>query len=162
VRAGSRPAQPAPRPSETGTRAFLDTNVLVYAYDGSVPAKQQRARALIQGLAGDDRILMSTQVLQEFYVVATGKLRPPVPEGAAEEAVRSLSMLPVVPVTPDLVLDGIRRSRADTMSLWDALIVEAALAGGADILYSEDLQDGRWYGDLRVVDPFADLGRSEG
>jgi predicted nucleic acid-binding protein len=136
------------------TRAFLDTNVLVYAYDDSSSAKQQRARELVETLANDERALLSTQVLQEFYVVVTRRLQVPVLEDVAQEAVETLLALPIVQVTPALIVDGIRRSRVDQLALWDALIVEAALAGGASVLYSEDLQDGRRFGDLQIVNPF--------
>jgi predicted nucleic acid-binding protein len=138
------------------TRAFLDTNVLVHAYDSSSPSKQARARELIEALVNGEQALLSTQVLQEFYVVVTRKLRVSVPEDVAQEAVESLLILPIVQVTPALVVDGIRRSRVDRLALWDALIVEAALAGGASVLYSEDLQDGRRFGDLLVLNPFRD------
>lgn len=138
-------------------RVFLDTNVLVYAYDDSSTAKQLLARELIEQLAHEERTFLSTQVLQEFYAVVTRKLRVPVPEDVAQEAVESLLVLPIVQVTPALVLDGIRRSRADRLALWDSLIVEAALAGGASVLYSEDLQNGRRFGDLQIVDPFRDI-----
>ena len=136
------------------TRAFLDTNVLVYAYDDSSSAKQQRARELVETLANDERALLSTQVLQEFYVVVTRRLQVPVLEDVAQEAVETLLALPIVQVTPALIVDGVRRSRVDQLALWDALIVEAALAGGASVLYSEDLQDGRRFGDLQIVNPF--------
>jgi predicted nucleic acid-binding protein len=136
------------------TRAFLDTNVLVYAYDDSSSAKQQRARELVETLANDERALLSTQVLQEFYVVVTRRLQVPVLEDVAQEAVETLLALPIVQVTPALIVDGIRRSRVDQLALWDALIIEAALAGGASVLYSEDLQDGRRFGDLQIVNPF--------
>jgi predicted nucleic acid-binding protein len=136
------------------TRAFLDTNVLVYAYDDSSSAKQQRARELVETLANDERALLSTQVLQEFYVVVTRRLQVPVLEDVAQEAVETLLALPIVQVTPALIVDGIRRSRVDQLALWDALIVEAALAGGASVLYSEDLEDGRRFGDLQILNPF--------
>lgn len=89
-----------------------------------------------------------------FYAVVTRKLRTPVPEDVAQEAVETLLVLPIVQLTPSLVLDGIRRSRVDRLAYWNALIIEAALAGGASVLYSEVLQDGREFGDLRVVNPF--------
>jgi predicted nucleic acid-binding protein len=143
------------------TRAFLDTNVLVYAYDSSSPSKQARARELIEVLVNDEQALLSTQVLQEFYVVVTRKLRVPVPEDVAQEAVNTLLSLPIILVTSALIVDSIRRSRVDRLALWDALIVEAALAGGASALYSEDLQDGRRFGDLMVVNPFRDVGTTQ-
>lgn len=60
----------------------------------------------------------------------------------------------VVQMTPALVLKAIDRSVADQLAIWDALIVEAALAGGCRTLYSEDFQHGRAFGPLRVVNPF--------
>ncbi|MHB8870601.1 MAG: PIN domain-containing protein [Thermoleophilia bacterium] len=105
-------------------------------------------------MACDDRALVSTQVLQGFYAVVTRKLQTHVPEDVAQEAAETLLVLPIVQVTHSLVLDGIRRSRVDGLAFWDTLIIEAGLAGGASVLYSEDLQDDREFGDLRVVNPF--------
>jgi predicted nucleic acid-binding protein len=136
------------------TRVFLDTNVLVYAYDDYLPQKQRRAREVIEQLAAAARAIVSTQVLQEFYWVVTRRLTKPVPEEVAEQAVKSLLTLPVLQVTPALVLDAIRRSRSEQLALWDALIIEAALAGGASSLYSEDMQSGRRVGDLTIENPF--------
>lgn len=134
-------------------RAFLDTNVLVYLFDRDTPAKQQRAREVLAAEGGSASV--STQVLQEFYVTVTRKLGQPLAEKDAEAAVRDLAALEVVPIDTPLVLAAIARSRADRLSLWDALVVESALRSGCRRLLTEDLQDGRLFGRLRVENPFA-------
>jgi predicted nucleic acid-binding protein len=136
-------------------RAFLDTNIIVYAHDGDEVAKQAQALELLERIGRTATAIISTQVLKEFYWVVTSKLRRPVPEDLAHEALLSLASLEVVQVSTGVILDAVRTSRVRALSWWDALIVEAALAGGASILYSEDLQDGRTFGDLKVVNPFS-------
>ncbi len=134
-------------------RAFLDTNVLVYLFDQDSPEKQRRACAVLE--AEGSSAAVSTQVLQEFYVTVTRKLGHPMSERDAEAAARELAELEVVSVDGPLVLSGIARSRGDRLSLWDALIVEAALQGGCGRLLTEDLQEGRRFGTLRVENPFS-------
>jgi predicted nucleic acid-binding protein len=97
---------------------------------------------------------LSTQVLQEFYVSATCKLSRPLSSERAESRVRDLSLLPLVRVDAPLILAAIARSRSLGFSFWDALILEAALAGGADRLLTEDLQHGQEVEGLRVENPF--------
>lgn len=99
-------------------------------------------------------MLLSTQVLQEFYVVVTKKLLEPLEPDAAESVVRDLSCLPVVAINFDNVLSAIGRSRKMVLSLWDALIIETALIGGATRLISEDLQHGQVIDGLQIENPF--------
>lgn len=133
-------------------RAFVDTNVLVYLFDGDAPDKRRRARALLAELGG--RAVVSTQVLQEFFVAVTRKLARPLPEEQAEAAVRDLASLDVVELDVALVLQAITRARRQRLSLWDSLIVGAALARGCEVLFSEDLQHGQRMGTLRIENPF--------
>jgi predicted nucleic acid-binding protein len=93
-------------------------------------------------------------VLQEFYVAATRKLAVPLPMADAEEAVRALADLSIVPVDSSLILSAIDRSRSMQVSFWDALIIEAALSVGATCLLTEDLQHGRQIDGLRITNPF--------
>lgn len=139
------------------TRVFLDTNVLVYLFDGDAPAKQAVAREILRTDRRDAHLVVSTQVLQEFYVTVTRKLGTPLPEPEAEAAVRDLAALEVVGVDVSLICLGIARARDDRLSFWDALIVEAGRASGCRRLLTEDLQHGRLFTDLRVEDPFRDL-----
>jgi len=133
-------------------RAFVDTNVLVYLFDRDAPDKRGRARTLLAELGG--RAVVSTQVLQEFFVSVTRKLARPLPEDEAEAAVRDLARLDVVELDVALVLQAVTRARRQRLSLWDSLIVEAALARGCEVLFSEDLQHGQKLGSLRIENPF--------
>ena len=135
-------------------RSFVDTNVLVYLFDSSAPDKQARARELIaeRGPAGE--LVLSTQVLQELFVTVTRKLERPLSMEAAEGVVRRLTAYPVVSTTVGLVTAAIALARAHRVSLWDALIVEAAREAGCEELLSEDLADGVSYAGVRVKNPF--------
>jgi predicted nucleic acid-binding protein len=135
-------------------RSFLDTNVLVYLFDRDAPEKGARARELIEEETRSGRILLSTQVLQETFVAITRKFAVPIEGEIAEAALREFSRLPVVQVDPAMILDAARRSRHDSLSFWDSLILEAALAGDASLLFSEDMQDGRRFGTLEIRNPF--------
>jgi predicted nucleic acid-binding protein len=135
-------------------RSFLDTNVLVYAVDEDVPRKKEAADRLIEEEALAGRAILSTQVLQEFYVVSTRRLKRPLSPERAERAVRALATLPVVPIDPRIILAAIARVHRMTVSFWDALIIDAAIAGGATTLYSEDLQDGLEIDGLTIRNPF--------
>jgi predicted nucleic acid-binding protein len=134
-------------------RSFVDTNVLVYAFDAGEPAKQAVARELLASLE-PDRFVVSAQVLNEFYIATTRKLAKPLAPEAAEQAVRSLARLEVVSVDARLVLPGIARARASDLALWDALIVEAALRANCEQILTEDLNTGQRFDDVSIVNPF--------
>jgi len=131
---------------------FADTNVFVYLFDRDAPAKQRRARQILE--EEGDRLVLSTQVLQEFFVTVTRKLGQPLPESDAEAATRDLAAFEVVEPDLAMVLRSISSSRAWKISLWDALIVEAARARDCARLLSEDMQHGRLFGSVRVENPF--------
>jgi len=135
-------------------KVFVDTNVFVYLFDLDARVKQARAAALVEKEA--EAIVISTQVLQEFYVTVTRKLGKPLPKPEAEAAVRRLAALSVVDTDVDLVLAAVTSSRRHRISYWDALIVEAALRGECRRLLTEDLQHGRRFADLTVENPFLD------
>ncbi len=135
-------------------QVFFDTNILVYLFDQDVPDKRDRAKLLFQQEVESGRFVASTQVLQEFYVAATRKLAVPLPVADAEEAVRALADLSIVPVDSSMILSAIYRSRSMQFSFWDALIIEAALSVGATCLLTEDLQHGRQIDGLRITNPF--------
>jgi predicted nucleic acid-binding protein len=137
-------------------RLFLDTNVLVYAFDDADRRKQERAWGILNAVGQDGTGMLSTQVLQEFYVTVTRKLDRPLDEETAERVVGALTALPVVQIDPSMVQAAIRTSRAHQLSLWDALILQAAMASGCKELYTEDLQEGFQVGGVRVVDPFGE------
>jgi predicted nucleic acid-binding protein len=134
---------------------FVDTSVLVYAHDRSEPVKQPVARALLDGLWRDRAGALSTQVLQELYVVATRKLDPPMPRGAARELVGLYAAWPVVQVDVPMVLAASGLEERHRLSFWDALVLEAARRAGATRLVTEDLQPGRQLAGVTIENPFA-------
>jgi len=135
-------------------RAFFDTNVLVYLFDADAPTKREIARSLLEGEAATGRVLLSTQVLQEFYVTVTRKLESPLGSTEAAQSVRELAQFPLVQVDAPLVLAAIDTSQRLGFSFRDALIVRAALQGGAEVLYTENLQDGQKIDGMTVKNPF--------
>lgn len=136
------------------SRSFFDTNVLLYLFDNSVPAKKARAQEVFYDEVEAGRAVLSTQILQEFYVNATRKLAEPLSAEAAEEQVRDFARLPLVRTDEVMILAAIERHRSMSFSFWDALVVEAALRAGADRLLTEDLQHGQEIEDLTVENPF--------
>ncbi len=133
---------------------FVDTNVWVYAVDVADPAKRQRALEATAPAQGRD-LVISTQVLTEFYAVVTRKLAVPVSVDDAEAMVRQLAVLPVVTMDSSLVVSAIAGSREWQISIWDALILRAAEVAGCRRVLSEDLAAGTTYGSVVVENPFA-------
>ena len=134
---------------------FFDANVLASLIDADSPDKRKKARSLFQKHVEAGDILLSTQVLQEFYVVVTRKLARPLDAAVAAEAVSSFAELPLVQIDSELIVSAIHRSRNNQLSFWDALIVQAAIEGHASTLYSEDMQHGLMQDSLRVINPFS-------
>jgi predicted nucleic acid-binding protein len=134
-------------------RTFVDTNVWVYAVDEADPVKHARALALFAP-SPDSDFVVSTQVLIEFYVVVTRKLRTPLSCDAAQAMVDVMARLPVVPADTQLVVAAMAGSREWGISLWDALIIRAAEVSGCARILSEDMSHGAVYGSVRVENPF--------
>ncbi len=134
-------------------RAFVDTNVFVYAVDTAEPEKREMARTILAERADD--IVVSAQVLAEFYAVTTRRLREPLSEDAAAAYVDDLTEVPVVSTTAQLVRDGIAVSRDAQVSFWDGLIVAAARAGGCDEILTEDMSTGATIAGALIVNPFS-------
>ena len=132
---------------------FVDTNILVYADDRRDRRKQTLARELVRLGLTSGKGRLSTQVLTEFFAVATRKL------GLAAATVRRrvevYASLPVFRPAAEDLLNAIDLHRLHGVAIWDALIVRAALASGCRVLYTEDLQHGRTFDGLEIVDPFA-------
>lgn len=131
---------------------FFDTNVLLYADDADGGPKTAVARDLLRRAMVQRTGVLSTQVLQEFYVNARKKLNL---DGASARArVEVYLAFDVVTITPALILSAVDLHRLDSVSFWDALVIRAAEQAGCEALYSEDLQAGRRFGPVRVVNPF--------
>ncbi len=136
-----------------GGRAFLDSNLFLYAHDPRDVAKARRSRQVIEEARRERRGVISTQVMQEFYSVATRKLgMDPL---AAKDSLRAMQALDVVNVHPATVFDAIDCAVTDGLAFWDALIVATAAAAGCSWILSEDLQHGRQIRGMSIRNPFA-------
>lgn len=136
-------------------RSFVDTNVLVYAFDGTSGAKRERAGVLVQEVWATRRGCVSVQVLQELFVTLTRKVPSPLPAAAATRVVEDLSEWTVHAPDARDVLAAIRLHGRHRISFWDAMIVQSATQLACDVLYSEDLNAGQRYDGVLVVDPFS-------
>ena len=134
---------------------FVDTNVLVYAHNHSEAHRQPIAQDLLNALWQTRTGVLSTQVLQEFYVVVTRKFDPPMRRSVAREIVALYGEWPIVQVDVALILAASKLEERHAFSFWDALVVEAARRCGATRLLTEDLQAGRRIGGISIENPFA-------
>ena len=136
--------------------AFLvDTNVLVYAYDRGDAARASRAQACIQRLGDARNGAVSAQVLGEFFVAVTRRIRPPLSANAAETIAVNLGRAwPVYDVTGAAVLEAMRAVQQYQFQYWDGLIWATAKLHGVLNILTEDLPSGRLIEGVRFEDPF--------
>jgi predicted nucleic acid-binding protein len=137
------------------TLEFVDTNVLLYAYDTGAGERHERAFDLVSRLGRSRTGVISVQVLQEFHVNATRKIAVPLTPAAVRDRLRILSLWPVHTPSPDDVLAASELAEQSQLSFWDAMIVRSAIVSGCSVLWSEDLNSGQDLGGVRVRDPFA-------
>ena len=135
--------------------AFVDTNVFVYAYDEVEDRRRGIAQQLLEELTSTDRLRLSTQVLQEFYVTITRKVKKPLSPEKALGLLDAFSAWPILSITPVHVRQAVLLSTEAVISFWDALILIAAKDHEASTLYSEDLNTGQWIGGVEIVNPFS-------
>jgi len=136
------------------TPEFIDTNILLYAYDRSAGARHSRAAELVGELGAHRRAAVSTQVLQEFFVNATRKIAQPLVSETAIERLRVFSRWRVHIPDPEDVVAAAISSESNQLSFWDAMIIQSASALGCQTLWSEDLSDGQQFGQVTVRNPF--------
>ncbi len=134
-------------------KCFLDTNILMYAHDTAAGAKHERARALVEELWRNRSGVVSTQVLQELCVALRRKAGRPVDLKTARDIVTDYLTWDVYVNTGESVLEALEVEERYGISFWDALVIQAAEASGATVLYSEDLSSGQTYRGVRVVNP---------
>ena len=135
-------------------RIFVDTNVLVYAYDISAGEKAKVAREILLGLWENGTGVISTQILQEFYVVVTRKIPSPMDARTARGIVEDLLLWEVIANDENSVLEAIDISIKYRISFRDSLVVQAAARSGATELLSEDLHPGKAAKGITVRNPF--------
>ena len=140
--------------SEPKTLQFIDTNILIYAHDRSAGEKHLRARELVRELWRSGEGCLSIQVLQEFYVNVTQKVTKPLTPETAAQIIADLSAWQVYRPGTEDVLDAIRLQDRYQVSFWDAMIIASAFQLGCQTIWSEDLNPGKDYDQVKVVSPF--------
>jgi predicted nucleic acid-binding protein len=138
----------------SGDRTFVDTNVFVYAYDASAGPKRQAARKVLADLWDSGLGVVSTQVLQEFFVTVTRRLPKTMELGAARCVVSDLMKWDIVTVEGSMILDAIEVHTRYGYSFWDSLILTTAAQAGCRLLLSEDLASGQAIGEVTIQNPF--------
>jgi predicted nucleic acid-binding protein len=141
----------------TGDRppSFVDTNVLVYAFDKSSSPKKRVAQRLFNDLMEQDRLRVSTQVLQELFVTLTRKVSQRCSSQEALAVLEDLTAWPLIVVDYAAIRAAVGLAEQDQLSFRDALVVVAAARAGARSLYTEDLNDGQEILGVRISNPFA-------
>ncbi|MGQ0680478.1 MAG: PIN domain-containing protein [Actinomycetota bacterium] len=134
---------------------FVDTNVLLYAYDTSAGARHERARELIGRLGRTRQGALSVQVLQEFYVNATAKVAVPLRPDVARQRIEVLGRWPTHAPTVNDVIAASMISEGHRISFWDAMIIRSAAEMGCPRVWTEDLSHGQELAGVEVANPFA-------
>lgn len=135
-------------------RVFVDSNVLVYEWDASETEKRQRAAAWMRHLWETKTGRLSFQVLTEFYITVTRKLKPGMAPRAAQRNVRTLLAWQPVAIDAGVMETAFEIQERYLLSYWDSLVVAAADATRSRYLLSEDFQEGQELGGVKVVNPF--------
>jgi predicted nucleic acid-binding protein len=138
----------------TSDRTFVDTNVLIYAHDIDAGRKRQIAQELLRNLWTDRAGLLSTQVLQEFYVNATRKIPKPLTKPEARSVIDTYAPWCVEGIATRDITAAFQIEDQARIGFWDALIVAVAARSGATRVVSEDLNAGHSIAGVMIYDPF--------
>lgn len=136
------------------SKCFVDTNILVYARDAGAGIKHEQADALLRELWDSRTGRISIQVLNEYFVTVTRKLKPGISPTEAWRDIELLKVWEPIPLNWQLLEKGRQIFTHHSLPWWDSLIIAAADLADARILYSEDLQPNSTYGDVTVLNPF--------
>jgi predicted nucleic acid-binding protein len=137
-------------------RIFVDTNVLVYAYDRTEPQKQGQALEILDGLVLSGIGVISSQVLSEFFVTVTRKIGAPLsPDEAYDRVKNYLQAWALLDLTGLIVLEAARGVRDHQLNFWDAQIWAAARLNQIGVIFSEDFSPGAIIEGVRFINPFA-------
>jgi len=137
-----------------GDKVFVDTNVIVYAYDRNAGEKHRVAVNIMKDLWRSGLGTISTQILQEFFVTLTKKISAPLDISVVRETIRRLSRWDVVLIDVDTIISATELQERYKYSFWDSLIIAAAAAGGASTILSEDLADSQTIKGITIKNPF--------
>lgn len=134
-------------------KVFIDTNILVYAHDLDAGEKHRRAGKVLTDLWESGEGVLSVQVLEEFYVNVTRKIPAPLAKSEARDILRQYLIWEPVPLDGDLILDASDIEERHQLSFWDALIIAAAKAGGAPMIFTEDITQGQVIEGIKIENP---------
>jgi predicted nucleic acid-binding protein len=137
-------------------KIFLDTNILIYAYDISAGKKHEMAKTILMDLWNSGKGVLSIQVLQEFFVNITKKVSKPLSINTAKDIIKDLLKWDVVMIDGESLLEAVEIHIHHQYSFWDSMILKAAQKGGAVLLLSEDLMHGQMIDGVKIKNPFTD------
>jgi len=149
-----REKSPGREMNYTKGRFFVDTNLLVYAYDSSAGKKWKTSSEVLSLLWSHRTGVLSTQVIQELFVGLTQKVKNPIPPAAAKDIVSDLLRWPLVVNDGGNILRAIDLQIKYHFSFWDSLILQAAMTSKSEFLLSEDFQDGEVIESVAIINPF--------
>jgi predicted nucleic acid-binding protein len=141
-----------PEMSCTVSKIFLDTNLLVYTIDNRDVLKKNEARSILKKVVDSHQPVISTQVIKEFYVVATTKLKAD--QILVKQIIHNFHNMEIVNNDLDLIEQAVDISLVSQLSFWDSLIIAAAEKAGCELIFSEDLNAGQIYRGVSLVNPF--------
>lgn len=137
-------------------KSFIDTNVLIYAYDVDANSKRAAAKTVLKNLWDSGNGVLSMQVLQEFYVNVTRKISSPLPRATARRVVNSYAVW-CVDISSDELAAAFQIEDDARIGFWDALIVASAIKSGAVRIFSENLNARQVIRGIRIENPFAEV-----
>lgn len=132
-------------------KSFLDTNILIYQLDARDAAKQERCRGIVKDLVSRHEAVISTQILQEFYVACTTKLK--VKPISVKAIMHGFENMEVVTIGAELISEAIDTSLQYRLSFWEALVVVAAESAKCKYLLTEDLNEGQIVRKVKIQNP---------
>ena len=135
-------------------KAFVDTNVLIYAHDVDAGSKHEVAKELLRELWSERAGALSLQVLQEFYTNVTREIASPLSKAGARVVVNNYANW-CVETTLNEILTAFRIEDEAHIGFWDSLIIASALKSGATRLLSEDLNSGQAVAGIKIENPFS-------
>ena len=135
-------------------KTFVDSNIIVYAYDTHDPGKMHTARNILSQGILNENLVLSVQVLGEFFVVSTKRIQNPLSSDEALEIIEILGTNPIVDIDYSLVIHAVAIQKRYALSYWDSLILAAAERSECTILLTEDLNHSQIYNDIVAINPF--------
>lgn len=135
-------------------KVFLDTNIIVYSFDKSDPAKNTKAKQLLDLMYGNSHYVISTQVIQEFCNVAFRKMVPSLSEEEVTDFISTFPASQIEKIDLETINKSLMIKKRYKFSFWDSLVIATAMIAGCDMLYSEDMKHDFVIEKLLIQNPF--------